>query len=161
MNRGKRNCIVSVLLILALTLSLGVTSQAAIKYKTYKNKAYSYTLKYPSYMKEVNKENAVPSGIDLAGKKATLSIFASDMDDLTPKMILHLSTENMKTTKEKAGKNYCYFYYKAGSTRGYMYVYFLPAKNKIIGYRLEYPKSKKSTYEAVIKKMTKSLKKNK
>lgn len=140
---------------LLLVFCLLLPVQGAVKYKTYRNARFGYSVKYPSYLKQDGPLPANGDGISMAGKKASLAVWGSFNVGFTPASYLAMSSEGKTVSSMKSTRKYCEFTAKEGKYLVYQYALF--AKEKIAGFRLTYPKSQRSTYKPILSKMKKSL----
>ena len=143
------------LAVLILLMGLFIPVCGAVKYKTYSNARFGYSVRYPSYFKQSRPLPANGDGISMEGKKASLLLWGSVNMGYSPKKYLKMAIEGKTITSKKSTKKYCQYYGKEGGNLIFQYALF--AEGKIAGFQLTYPKSQKSTYKPIISKMKKSL----
>ena len=124
---------------------------AVVKYATYTNTRFTYTVKYPSTFRRADYSSGDGTKLFSKDGKAKATIWNSY--GKTGKR--SGKTVNVK----KATKTECSYSYKIGkNTIQYCYVFI---KNGEIAFQLTYPTASKKYYSAAAKGMMASLKKNK
>ena len=150
--------LVAAVLVLSLAASPIGNVQAA-KTKTYKNKRFHYTMKYPKYFKVVNKSQN-GDGITLNGKGASLAMYGSTpFKKMTGKKYKKLyKSYGMKMKKTKATK-YGFYYEEEHVTDTTIYYICYSKKFKVeAGFYITCPKGKVKSFRKVAKSIKKSLK---
>ena len=138
-----------------------VDTKAAIKYSTYKNTRFTYTVKYPTTFQRADYSSGDGTKLISKDGKAKASIWNSygGNKKRNGKTVVATAKKNRKINVVKATKSECSYNYKIGkNTIQYCYVFI---KNGEIAFQLTYPTSSKKYYEEVAKGMMASLKKNK
>lgn len=145
---------------LVLTLSLGCIGQVqAASTKTYKNKRFHYTMKYPKYFKVVTKSQN-GDGITLNYKGISLAMYGSKpFKKMTGKKYKKLyKSYGMKMKKTKVSK-YGFYYEEEHVTDVTIYYIRYSKKFKTeAGFYITCPKKKLKSYRKVAKKIKKTLK---
>ena len=134
---------------------------AAVKYSTYVNTRFTYTVKYPDTFQRTDYSSG--DGTKLVSKdgkaKATIWNSYGSSKKRTGKTVVATAKKNRKINVEKATKTECSYSYKMGkNTIQYCYVFI---KNGEIAFQLTYPTASKKYYSAAAKGMMASFKKNK
>ena len=134
---------------------------AAVKYATYTNTRFTYTVKYPTTFQRADYSSG--DGTKLVSKdgkaKATIWNSYGKTGKRSGKTVVATAKKNRKINVEKATKKECSYSYKIGkNTIQYCYVFI---KNGEIAFQLTYPTASKKYYSVAAKGMMASLKKNK
>lgn len=152
-------------MVTAITILAGAPAldaqAAAVKYETYVNTRFTYTVKYPNTFQRADYSSG--DGTKLVSKdgkaKATIWNSYGKTGKRTGKTVVALAKKNRKINVEKATKTECSYSYKMGkNTIQYCYVFI---KNGEIAFQITYPTASKKYYAAAAKGMMTSLKKNK
>ncbi|MGN1206597.1 MAG: hypothetical protein ACI4SQ_06375 [Eubacterium sp.] len=152
-------------LVIVVTMLAGVPAMeaqaAGIKYATYVNTRFTYTVKYPNTFQRMDYSSG--DGTKLVSKdgkaKATIWNSYGTGSKRNGKTVVATAKKNRKINVEKASKGECSYSYKMGkNTIQYCYVFI---KNGEIAFQLTYPTASKKYYSVAAKGMMASLKKNK
>ena len=148
---------------LGIVLSVAVSwdSVAAAGYNTYGNARFGYSIKYPKFFKRSEPLPQNGDGITMAGKGAKLLMWGGY------NVVFENGNEMKKAQKRwgtkmsavKANKKSLYFESKKGKKLTFHYTYFVRGGH--IDMELTCKKSKKKYFGKIVKKMMKSMRKNK
>lgn len=131
---------------------------AVVKYATYTNTRFTYTVKYPTTFQRTDYSSGDGTKLVSKDRKAKATIWNS-YGKRSGKTVVATAKKNRKINVEKATKTECSYSYKIGkNTIQYCYVFI---KNGEIAFQLTYPTASKKYYSAAAKGMMASLKKNK
>lgn len=152
--------------LLAMVVMTGVISPqvkaAKVKYKTYTSSRYKYSVKYPSTLtKKTDSATGDGTKVISADGKVQLMIWNSygASGKRTGTSVVETAKKNRKIKVIKSSAKEANYYYNSGKNIIQYYYCFL--SNGEIAFQIKYPKKNKSYYNAAVKGMIKSVKKNK
>lgn len=135
---------------------------ASVKYNTYNNSRFLYTVKYPTTF-TMRADYGTGDGTKLKSEdgKAQATIWTSygKSDKRNGKTVVETAKKSRKIQVKKASAKECNYSYVSGKNVVQYYYYFL--SNGEIAFQITYPKSKSKFYEAAVKGMMSSCKANK
>lgn len=133
----------------------------AVSYTTYTNDRFGYRIKYPKFFKQSKKLPTNGDGITMSGKGAKLIMWGQIA-------VLYTNGREMKKSYLKYGKKMSavrakrkslYYESRKGKKITFHYSYFV--SGGIISMELTCKKSKKKTFQPMVNKMVKSIRRNK
>lgn len=125
---------------------------AVVKYATYTNTRFTYTVKYPSTFQRADYSSGDGTKLFSKDGKAKATIWNSygKTGKRSGKTVVATAKKNRKINVEKATKTECSYSYKIGkNTIQYCYVFI---KNGEIAFQLTYPTASKKYYSAAGKR---------
>lgn len=151
-------------ILVTMAVMIGIISPeveaVSVKYKTYSNKRFVYSVKYPSVFNKSDYGSGDGTKLISADKKAQGSIWNSyGSKKRTGKSVAATAKKGRKIKLVKATAKECNYYYNSGKNIVQYYYYFL--SNGEVSFQITYPKSQKSYYSAAVNGMIKSIKANK
>lgn len=157
----KVTCILATMAVMIGIISPQVEA-ASVKYNTYKNTRFTYSVKYPTTF--TNKSDySSGDGIKLvsSNKKAQATIWNSygKSNKRNGKSVVANAKKSRKIKVVKANSKECSYTYNSGKNIVQYYYCFL--SNGEIAFQITYPKSEKAYYSAAVKGMINSVKANK
>lgn len=159
----KMKKVLCMMFMVALMMScISVDAEAAVKYKTYTNKRFSYKVKYPSGLtKKSDYENLDGAKYGSSDGTVALEIWNSygASKRRNGKVVVANAKKNRKIKIVKNTKKEGSYSYTEGKNITHYYHYF--TKNGEISFKITYPKSQKKYYAEAVNGMSKSVKKHK
>ncbi len=149
------------LLTMVLT-SISVDAEAAVKYKTYSNTRFTYTVKYPTKVTKIS-DYGTQEGAKFKSSDGKVSLVIWNSYGVSKsrngKTVVANAKKNHKIKVAKNTKKEGSYSYTSGKNVTQYYHYFV-SKGEI-AFQITYPKSQKKYYTQAISGMIKSVKKNK
>lgn len=153
--------------LVAMTVIIGVISPKAeaatkIKYKTYSNTRFVYTVKYPTaFTKKTDSGTQDGTKLTSSDGKAQATIWNSygSSKKRNGKSVVATAKKSHKISVVKVSAKECSYTYASGKNVVQYYYCFL--SNGEIAFQLTYPKSEKAYYTAAAEGMMSSIKANK
>ncbi len=153
----------SFFLVMTIFVTISNQSVSAVSYKKYKNERFGYTIQYPKFFLQSKPLPQNGDGITMSGKKAELLLYGSYA-------VVYSNGKEMRKSFEEYGKKMLKvkateksLYYEEKVSRGkkvrFYYSYFV--NGGIISMELTCRKNKKTYYKKIVRKMMKSIRKNK
>ncbi len=160
-NRMKKVLCMLAVMAVAVGIMAPCVKAAGVKYKTYSNKRFVYTVKYPTvFNKKADYGSNDGTKLTASDGKATATIWNSyGKNNTSGKSIVATAKKSKKIKVIKQSKKEAHYSYTSGKNIVHNYTYLLP--NGRICFQMTYPKSKKAYFEAASKGMVSSIKKNK
>ncbi len=157
----KVTCIFAVMAVMIGIISPEVKAES-VKYKTYNNSRFMYTVKYPSTLtKRADYGAGDGTKIQSEDGKARATIWTSygKAKKRNGKSVVETAKKNRKIQVHKVSAKECNYSYVSGKNVVQYYYCFL--SNGEIAFQVTYPKSKSKFYNAAVKGMMSSCKANK
>lgn len=148
----------------AMAVMIGIISPegkaASVKYNTYKNSRFTYTVQYPTVFTKKS-EHMDGAKFFSEDEKAQVTFWSSygKKKGRTGKSVIAKAKKSHKIKVVKSASKECSYTYKSGKNVIQYYYCFLT--NGEIAFQITYPKSKKSYYNQAVKGIIRSMKKNK
>lgn len=151
-------------ILVTMAVMIGIISPeveaASVKYKTYSNTRFVYSVKYPSVFTKSDYGSGDGTKLVSADKKARGSIWNSyGTKKRNGKTVAATAKKGRKIKLVKATAKECNYYYNSGKNIVQYYYCFL--SNGEVAFQITYPKAQKAYYSAAVKGMIKSIKANK
>lgn len=150
--------------LVALTVLIGIISPgveaASVKYNTYSNKRFTYTVKYPTVF-ENKSENGDGAKFFTSDGKAQITFWSAygKKKGRSGKTVIATAKKNKKIKVLKQSAKEASYTYNSGKNVIQYYYCFL--SNGEVAFQITYPKSKKSYYNTAVNGIISSIKKNK
>lgn len=156
----KAICVLAAMVVMIGVISPEVNA-ANVKYKTYSSSRFRYSVKYPTTMtKRTDYGTGDGTKLISSDSKAQITIWNSygKSQKRNGTSVVATAKKNRKITTVKSSAKEANYYYKSGKNTVLYYHYFL--SNGEIAFQLTYPNSQKAYYNAAVKGMIKSVRKN-
>lgn len=154
-------CILAVMVVMIGSISPKVNAES-VKYKTYNNSRFSYTVKYPAtFTSRADYGTGDGTKLKSADGKAQATIWTSygKSNKRNGKTVVETAKKSRKIQVLSATAKECSYSYVSGKDVVQYYYCFL--SNGEIAFQITYPKSKSKYYSAAVKGMISSCKANK
>lgn len=152
---------IEIIFLAALLISSPCEYASADDYALYVNGRFGYCVKYPKFFKKSGRQSQNGDGIKMAGKGAKLLIWGSYnvIYDNGKDYQKFLRKYKEKMSAIKVSKKSLYYEKRGKKNVTFCYSYFVHGGN--VNIQLTCKKNKKKYFGQVVKKMRKSIKKNK
>lgn len=154
-------CILATMAVMIGIISPDVEA-ASVKYKTYNNTRFTYTVKYPSaFTKKSDYGSGDGTKLISSDGKAQATIWNSygKSKKRNGKTVVATAKKSRKIQVIKVSAKECSYTYNSGKNVVQYYYYFL--SNGEVAFQVTYPKPEKAYYSAAVKGMMSSVKANK
>ncbi len=162
MKATMRKVVCMVVLVAVMVGGVSVDAQAAVKYKTYSNKRFTYSVKYPTKVIKTS-EYSTQEGAKFSSKDGKVSVEMwntyGKSNSRNGRTVVATAKKSRKIKVIKSTEKEGSYSYNEGKKVVRYYYYYL--SNGVIAFRISYPKSQKKYYAKAINGMIKSVKKNK